>query len=191
MWQLLKSSLCEDFHAALEYRAHVKPTHVLCSIQLTMYSWFSHRRARLTPPTPDLKSIINQILMQVYVLPMLPLPLYQLAYPKKPFLMSVPGSVATGSSLSLVTSGSGSDRSGTTTVSGLSLGSSTQGFSQPTQPTQPAGTRGARIANLQPIQSIAALLPSTTKLRDLVRAYSPPKLDNGSEMCLSFLLRGG
>jgi hypothetical protein len=93
--------------------------------------------------------------------------------------------------LSSVTSGSGSDRSGTTTVSGLSLGSSTQGFSQPTQPTQPAGTRGARIANLQPIQSIAALLPSTTKLRDLVRACSPPKLDNGSEMCLSFLLRGG
>ncbi len=51
MWQLLKSSLCEDFHAALEYRAHVKPTHVLCSIQLTMYSWFSHRRARLTNST--------------------------------------------------------------------------------------------------------------------------------------------
>jgi hypothetical protein len=51
MWQLLKSSLCEDFHAALEYRAHVKLTHVLCSIQLTMYSWFSHRRARLTNST--------------------------------------------------------------------------------------------------------------------------------------------
>ncbi len=40
MWQLLKSSLCEDFHAALEYRAHVKLTHVLCSIQLTMYCGF-------------------------------------------------------------------------------------------------------------------------------------------------------
>ncbi len=67
--------------------------------------------------------------------------------------------------------------SGLTTVSGSSL--------------PLTGTRGARIANLAPIQSIAALLPSTIKLKDLMGTAAPPKHDSGAQMCLSFLLRGG
>jgi len=186
MWQLLRSNIREDFHAALEYRAHVKPTHVLRSIQLICYSWFSHRRARLTPPTPDFKSILHQVIMQVYVLPMLPLTLYQLAYPKKPAMALISGGTVTtaGSSTNSLSSGtvssagtSNSVISGLTTVSGSSL--------------PLTGTRGARIANLAPIQSIAALLPSTIKLKDLMGTAAPPKHDSGAEMCLSFLLRGG
>jgi hypothetical protein len=76
MWQLLKSSMRDELHAAIEYRAYVKPAHVLCSIQLIFFNWFAHRRAHLTPPTPDFAAILHQILLQVYVLPRLPTTLW-------------------------------------------------------------------------------------------------------------------
>jgi len=185
MWNLMRSSIREDLHSALEHRGYVKPTHILRSVQLIMYTWFSHRRAKLTPPPPDFKVIIHQILMQVYVLPMLPLPLYQLAYPKR--LNSGQGTVATASlsssgtaSASVATSSSGSTVSGLTTASG-----------NPTNLNTPGGSRGARIANLAPIPALVNLVPSSTKLRDLMGSTAPPLLDNGREMCLSYLLRGG
>jgi hypothetical protein len=115
MWQLLKSGMHNDLHAAIEYKAYVMPTHVLRSVQLECHAWFSHRRARLTPPQPELVSIIQQILRQVYILPHLPPSLYQLAYPKK---MSphptLPGAVSTGPS-----GNSGSDASTVLTLTGL------------------------------------------------------------------------
>ncbi len=187
MWQLLRSNIREDLHAALEYRAHVKPTHVLHSIQLGFYSWFTHRRARLTPPTPDFKSIIHQILMHVYVLPMLPLPLYQLAYPKKPTpqLLLPGGSPVPGGSVITTSTSTGSSLSSGTALIVSGLTTSSGGLSQNT------GARGARIANLALIQSIAALLPSTVRIKDMMGTTNPPKHDNGAEMCLSFLLRNG
>jgi hypothetical protein len=150
-----------------------------------MYTWFSHHQAKLTPPPPDFKVIIHQILMQVYVLPMLPLSLYQLAYPKR--LTSGQGTVTTASlsssgtaSASVATSSSGSTVSGLTTASG-----------NPTSLITPGGSRGARIANSAPIPALVNLVPSSTKLRDLMGSTAPPLLDNGGEMCLSYLLRGG
>jgi hypothetical protein len=190
MWTLMRSSIREDLHAALEYRSYVKPTHLLRSIQLEFYTWFTHRRARLTPPTPDLTAIVHQIMRQVYVLPTLPPQLYHLVYPKKattsvPWATpgsgtSVPGSIATGSSNSSATS---SGNSFASTVSGLSTPSGITGLVQ--------SGRGARIANLHPIAALTNLIPTTTKLKDVIGTSTPPILDNGAEMCLSFLLRQG
>jgi hypothetical protein len=93
MWQLLKSGLWDELHTTIKYRAYVKPMPILQSIQLGFYTWFPHCRSRLTPPQPDFVSILNQVLLQVYVLSRLPTTLYHLAYPKK--------SATDGSSLSL------------------------------------------------------------------------------------------
>jgi hypothetical protein len=184
MWNLMKSSLREDLHAALEYRSYVKPTHILRSVQLNFYSWFTHRRARLTPPNPDFQAILHNILMQVYVLPSLPPSLYQLVYPKKGLFLSsasVPGTVSTGSSTSAYTPSASSGASSGSTVSGLTAASA----------SQVTGGRGSRIVNLDPIAAITSLVPSTAKLKDLIGTSNPPKHDNGTDMCLSFLLRQG
>jgi hypothetical protein len=47
MWTLMQLHLKSDLCTTLEYRAYVKPTHVLRSIQLILYSWFSHTPAHL------------------------------------------------------------------------------------------------------------------------------------------------
>jgi hypothetical protein len=52
-------------------------------------------------------------------------------------------------------------------------------------------SRGARIINLYPNPAVVNLVPTTTKLKDLIGTTDPPKLNNGHEMCLSFLLHNG
>lgn len=188
MWLLMQSQLKSDLHMALEYKAYVKPTHLLRSVQLIFYTWFTHRRARLAPPTPDFTTVLHQIIMQTYVLPNLPYQLYQLAYPKRTYATSdtVPGSVATSSSGSTSASGLSSVGLVHTTASVVSDITNRSGGGNATQPG-----RGARIANLHPIPAIVNLVPSTIKLKDIIGDSSPPTLDNGSDMCLSFLLKNG
>jgi len=187
MWQLLRSGMRDDLHAAIEYRAYIKPTHVLRSIQLTCFNWFSHRRARLNPPAPDFKIILNQILLQVYILPRLPSSLYQLAYPKKhpPSDLSLPGLISTGSA-----SGSSSDASTISTLS-QALTQFTQRYGAATPPGAGPSGRGAFIANQAPIPAIVALDKPNIKIRDVIANAAPPKMDDNTDMCLSFLLRGG
>jgi hypothetical protein len=116
MWTLLQSGIWDDLHTAIKYPGYVKPTHILCSIQLQFWNWFVYQSNHLTPPTLDFVSIINHIPLQLYVLPHLPPALYQLAYPKKsplpPADASLPGLIIAGgstSSSSLGSSGSPSD----------------------------------------------------------------------------------
>jgi len=183
MWDLLQSGIRDDLHTIIEYRGYVKPTHLLRSIQLQFWNWFIYRRNRLTPPTPDLVALINQVLLQLYTLPHLPPSLYQLAYPKKqttPLNDTFPPGLILSGSASGTSSGSSGDAS---TVSGLT-GS---GAAQP----PPPGGRGAYISNLAPIPSIIALDKPGVKLRDLIGTTAPPKMTNGTDMCLSYHLRKG
>jgi hypothetical protein len=185
MWILMQSQLKSDLHTALEYRSYVKPTHLLQSVQLICFMWFTHKHVRLTQPTPDFATILHQIIMQNYVLPNLPSQLYQLVYPKRSYTLPepIPGSVATSSSGS----------SSTTGGSGLSIASGVSALTTLSGSGTAPGTvgRGARIANLQPLPNITALVLNATKLKDFMGTLPPPKYNNGSEMCLSFLLKGG
>jgi len=182
MWVLVNSGLRDDLHAVLEHKFSIKPVHILRSIHLQFYSWFNHRRHRLPPPLVDLKSIITQIIMGIYVIPHLPPSLYQLAHPKRPQPSSdsVPG---------LVSTGSASQSSG----SSISDASSMSGLTTPSQAgTQPPPTgRGAFILNLTRDESLIALDRPQTKLKDILGTAPPPKMTDGSEMCLSYHLRGG
>lgn len=83
LWDLLCSGLRVELQFIIEYKGYVKPTHILRSIQLTCYAWFTHKRAQLPPPPPDFVSIARNITLQLYVLPHLSPALYQLAYPKQ------------------------------------------------------------------------------------------------------------
>jgi hypothetical protein len=185
MWTLLQTNVRDDIHAIIEYKGgNIKPAHLLRSIQLIFYTWFTHKRSRLAPPDPNMKLILHQLLMQVYLTPKLPPPLYKLAFPPKvsPSFSSdasLPGTVTTGS----LTSSSSSAASGThpssdaSTVSGL------------TAPTIPPPTRGSVVINLKPNAALQTLLPANIKLKELIGNTSPPQLDSGGEMCLSFLTR--
>ncbi len=59
------------------------------------------------------------------------------------------------------------------------------------QPPPPTGGRGAYMANLQPIPSIVALDKPGVKIWDLIGTNLPPKMNDGTEMCLSYHLRKG
>jgi hypothetical protein len=74
MWKVLNSGMRDELHATIDYPNYIKPTHVLRSIQLVCHQWFAHKRAHLHPPAPDFTIILNQIMLQVYLLPCLPPP---------------------------------------------------------------------------------------------------------------------
>jgi hypothetical protein len=172
-WQLLQTNVKDDLHVALEYRRFVKPTHILRSIQLIFYTWFTHRRAHLTPLTPDIKTIVHQILMQLYVLPNLPPALYHLAYPRKTHTTtdanSLPSLVPSGASTrSGASTGSGLPRS-----SGMSTSSGASSVSGLTAATIPPPTRGSVVVNLTPNAALQTLLPPTIHIKDLIGQNKP------------------
>jgi len=173
----------DELHSILEYCKSITPTHILRSVQLTFFTWFAHKRAKLTPPDPALKNIVHQILMQIYVAPTLPPVLYQLAHPKKPTgFHSVPNLISA--------SGSSSDSS-SHSGSGVSSGASTMsGLTTPSIPTATnQATRGAVVVNLTPNVALQTLLPSTYRIKDLIGNTKPPEFDAGGEMCLAYLTR--
>jgi hypothetical protein len=185
-WKLLQTNVKEDLHAALEYKAFVKPAHILRSLQLTFYTWFAHKQAHLTPPTPDMKVIVHQIVMQVYVLPHLPRQLYQLVYPKKTSLPGSP-SVFSGSTPTTSTTGSSSYASLANSNSSMLGVSTISGLTVPTLP--PPQSRGSAVFKLNPNTTLQQLLPMNIKLKDLIGTLTPPSFEAGSKMCLSYLVR--
>jgi hypothetical protein len=117
--------------------------------------------------------------MQVYVLPHLPPALYQLAYPKllKP---TVPGSALSVNMATMSHTSTGNNQlniSGDTSIiSGL---------------TQNTSLSRAFQTNLAPDANIQQLLPASIYLKTLMGTDPPPKMDDGSDMCLSVNLWNG
>jgi hypothetical protein len=91
---------------------------------------------------------------------------------------------------------SGSDATiltGTSISSNSTVQSNISGITIPTTTASQLDTRqrGTHFANVNPDNALMQLIPSVIKIRDLMAADRPPTLDNGEQVCLSYLLRGG
>jgi hypothetical protein len=172
-WTLLSRSYRNELQQIIDIKRYVKPAHILRSIQLICYNWFAQRRAQLTPPNPDFTSILYNVTLHTYVLPNLPPSLYKLAYPKT--LSSLTPALI--------------DLSSQSTLSTASSRGST--VSSVTTPPQLSSRRNTHIANLAPDSSLVNLIPAGTQIKDIIAHEPPPLLDDGTQVCLSYLLRQG
>jgi hypothetical protein len=137
-WTLLSQGYRQELQQLIDNKRFLKPAHVLRSIQLVCYNWFTQRHAQLTPQLPDFTSILYNIVLNTYVLPNLPPVLYKLAYPKNTFTPLPPlpftGATSVTASSGSSSSGAGSNQS---TMSGLTAPSLVNNRQ-----------RGAHVANL-------------------------------------------
>jgi hypothetical protein len=184
----------------VDHKGWLKPAHLLQSIQLICYNWFSQKKHRLTPAPPDFALLLQMITLNTYMLPWLPPALNKLAHPRPGSLFQLPlqevGSLKATSSSGSSNANSGS--SNATTVSGITHSSGTHPAStnhSQTASSQPPDTmgnrRGSYIANLTPGTTLTSLVPAGVKIKTLMGTDPPPVLDNGSQVCLSFLVRHG
>ncbi len=170
-WNLLARSYRNELQQIIDTKRYIKPAHLLRSIQLICYNWFAQRRAQLNPPPPDFTSILYNVTLNTYVLPNLPPALYKLAYPK-PAPLSMPTLI----DLSSQSSASGTSSSGNSTISSIST---------------PPQRRNTHVVNLAPDASLVNLIPPGMQIKDIIAQDPPPLLDDGSQVCLAFLLRQG
>jgi hypothetical protein len=182
-WDLLTRGLRNDLQIVIDTTGRIKPAHVLRSIQLVCYSWFNHRKARLQPSPPDFLDILHRITLQSYVLPHLPPALFRLVYPAAHLLhtASVTPSAATASMApSAITSSMSASLTDMSTITTPSI-----------TPSRVTTTRGTFQANLTPDSMLQSLVPANYKLKDLIGTDTPPLMDDGTPICLSFHLRQG
>jgi hypothetical protein len=161
---------------------HVKPVHILRSVQLITYNWFMYnkvRASRVTLPPADYALILHQLAASSYELPHLPPALYKLANPVK----TGPPSTTTASTASLSQSkGSG----GGSSIAGSDVSSLTT-------PTTKTG-RGTFQANTSHAdRTLQLLVPMTLTLKHLIDDSSPPMTEDAQPepICLAYQFRHG
>jgi hypothetical protein len=179
-WTLLNQGLRSDVRQIIDTKGYVKPAHILRSVQLICYTWFSQKRNRVQPPPPDFVSILYNITLLTYVLPNLPPALYKLAYPRPPTTHNNPsgGQSLTSSSTGTVpTITSSSASSAASVVSGITLPTTLSDGSK----------KSAKILNLHPDTVLQALISPSVSLKAYVTTEPPPLLDDGTQPCLSFI----
>jgi len=185
-WGSLSQAYRQELQHLIDNRRYVKPVHVLRSVQLICYNWFTMRRAQLTPLQPDFGAILQSIVLNTYVLPSLPPALYRLTYPRQQ-QSTLPALISTSSASG--SSGTGSSGTGTTSDSSIVSGLTTPTLVSSTG--QLTRSRGSHIANLNPDARLLQLVDPGVRVKDLMGSDPPPSLDNGNQICLSYLLRQG
>jgi hypothetical protein len=183
-WNLLFQGYRSELQQVIDVKLYVKPAHILWSVQLVCYNWFAQRRARLPPQPPEFAPIVYNIVLNTYILPNLPQPIYKLAYPRLP-----PAHIPTG----IQTPTTASLSSEASTISAVS------GLTQPTLISNPSTSnqsqtnkrKGTFQANLHPDRALQQLLGFGTTIKDLIANDTPPTLDDGSPICLSYYIRNG
>jgi hypothetical protein len=167
-WVLLSQGYRTKLQQIIDNEGCIKPAHVLCSVQLVCYNWFTQKRNHLTPPPPDFRSILVNITLCTYLLPHLPPALYKLAYPK------TSASFVHLNTPDLVTLSDGLKSS----TSGLGSASVASGIALPMALTPPLGDtgrkKGSYIANLHPDRALTNIIDGTTKIKDLMGDSAPP-----------------
>jgi hypothetical protein len=191
-WSLLSQGFRMEIQQIIDVKAYVKPAHVLRSVQLVCYSWFLQKRNKVTPPSPEFTSILYKMTLNTYITPHLPSALYRLAYPKPSAVSDTPSLIGSSVSGSSNSSSRGSASSSASVISGLTLHSAN---AHPTNSDTNSGqghrSKGTFQANLAPDHALHRLIDSGVRLRDLIGNTTPPQLDNGTPICLSFYCTPG
>ncbi len=146
-------------HHEIDDRRHVKPVHILRSIQLLCFQWFHAKREGMQPDQPNFTKILDKIGLSTYVLPNLPLPLYQLIHPKP----TPPGGGGNRLPSLSGTTGSGTDdlsQSSQTAISGLTTPSLAT-------TTGTIRTQNTAVHNPTPDATVQALIPSNVRIKDI------------------------
>jgi len=180
-WDLLTSTFRDQVQQKIDDKRFVKPAHILRSIHLKCFMWFSQRKMRQRPADPDFASLLDALITDTYVIPHLPPALYKLAYAKATTPTQDTQSVISNTP-SLGSTTNGSSSSGASTV--------ISGLTTPTVITS-GTTKGTYLVNLTPDRDIQNLVDYGTKLTTLVNQAPPPSMDSGQQMCLSYFVRGG
>jgi hypothetical protein len=186
-WDSFTKLYRNQLHFEIDDRRAIKPVHILRSVQLICFHWFTAKKNSMTPPVPQFQDILVRISLATFQTPTLPHALYQLIQTRPHPRFIIPdltkgedkeddtGTVATG--FSSITSGSGAGGSGpASTQSGLSQGS---------------GRAGTFIKNPAADPTLQSLIPPGIKITDIMGSDPPPLDEDNQPICLSFHIKGG
>lgn len=176
-WTAFNSEYKARLHHEIDSRKFIKPVHILRSLQLSIFNWFNAKKMRRTPTPPPFMDILERLSVYSYTTPVLPPPLYQLINPKPP---TRPPPTFPGTIPPPIVSDDASMQSGMSSITGAT------GLTRLTSHPR----YGQSVTNPALDPALAALLPATVRVKDLLGNDDAPKNEQNNPMCLSFHLRG-
>jgi len=122
-WKTAQEEFKSRLYHEIDTRRVIKPVHILRSIQLIVFNWFTSKKLHRTPAEPQFHDILDRISMYMYTNPILPPNLYQLIAPRPTpkFPLPIP-SIATQVTDDASTHSNLSSVTGATGITGLTRG---------------------------------------------------------------------